>query len=397
MYEANNLKHQKKLVEIVKRNKDKTQYNYWNDTRDELNKEFNVDNNKETWRTRFRYLGDEYKMSKKADTHSYEHNHDKEERLIAYLVKKECSLEFLQEMLELEEIEVLGYIQKLTMNGYEIQNIQDKFKMQTKLLPTEEIYKLYEGDLKEFNYCVVSDTHLCNKKQQLTLLNNVYDECVKRGITTVLHCGDITDGQSHRPEHIYELFCYGADEQAQYVIDNYPKRDGITTYFITGNHDGWLFKAGGVDVGKIISSKREDMIYLGNQKATVMMNNCRIDLFHPMDGSAYAKSYSGQKTIENMRGGNKPNIMYTGHHHKAVYFVDRNVHYCEVPCLCEATNFIEGKRLENTIGAMFPTMTIDDLGNVITFNPEMMIFYRTIENDFEIPNKKVYKEVVKIK
>ena len=161
-------------------------------------------------------------------------------------------------------------------------------------------------------------------------------------------------------------------------------------------HDGWLFKAGGVDVGKIISSKRPDMVYLGNQKATVMMNDCRIDLFHPMDGSAYAKSYSGQKTIENMRGGDKPNIMFTGHHHKAVYFVDRNVHYCEVPCLCAPTNFIEGKRLENTIGAMFPTMKIDDDGNVITFNPEMMIFYKTIENDYEMPDRKKVREITKI-
>jgi len=63
----------------------------------------------------------------------------------------------------------------------------------------------------------------------------VYDECVRRGITTVLHCGDITDGQSHRPEHLYELFAFGADEQAEYVASMYPRREGITTYFITGN------------------------------------------------------------------------------------------------------------------------------------------------------------------
>jgi len=161
-------------------------------------------------------------------------------------------------------------------------------------------------------------------------------------------------------------------------------------------HDAWNYAKNGIDIGKSIALKREDMIYLGNQKASVMINNCRIDLFHPMDGSAYAKSYSGQKTIENMRGGDKPNAMFVGHHHKMVYFVDRNVHYCEVPCLCEATKFIEGKRLENTIGAMFPTINIDDKGNIITFNPETMIFYRTLENDYEIPQNKVYKKVTEI-
>lgn len=396
MYEINNIRHQKKMVDIVKKHKDKSQYNYWNSVRDELNKEFGENDNKETWRSRFRFLEEEFKIETMKDSHSYKHNHDKQERLLAYL-KQERTIEFLCKMLELEEIELLGYIQKLQMDGHEIKNIGDTFSLCKKLLPNEEVYQLYEGKLEEHKICVISDTHLCNKKQQLTLLNEVYDECIRRGITTVLHSGDITDGMSKRPEQIYELFVYGVDEQAQYVIDNYPKREGITTYFITGNHDAWNYAKNGVDIGKLISKSREDMIYLGNQKATVMINECRIDLFHPLDGSSYAKSYSGQKTIENMRSGDKPNIMFVGHHHKMVYFVDRNVHYCEVPCLCEATKFIEGKRLENTIGAMFPTIKIDDLGNVITFNPETMIFYRTIENDYIIPQNKEYKQSTIIK
>ena len=396
MYELDNIKHQKKMLDIIKKNKDKSKFNYWNKTRDDLNKAFKQSDNKETWRTRYRNLGEEYKMTKEKSSHSYEHNHDKEARLIDYLAKRDTTVEFLSGMLDLSEIEVLGYIQKLQMSGYEILTTGDTFKLQNKLLPTNKVYELFEGEVEDVEICVVSDTHMCNKHQQLTLLNKVYDECVARGITKVLHCGDITDGQSTRPEHLYELFAFGADEQADYVIKNYPQREGITTYFLTGNHDGWLFKAGGVDVGKIIARQRPDMIYLGNQKATMMIGQCRVDLFHPMDGSAYAKSYSGQKTIENMQGGDKPNIMFVGHHHKAVYFVDRNVHYCEVPCLCAPTNFIEGKRLCNTVGALFPKIKIDDVGNVITFTPEMMIFYKMVENDYTMPDRKTYKQIVKI-
>lgn len=395
MYDSTNPKHQRILVDIVNRAKEPTQFNYWNRAAIELNIEFKENLDHEAWRSRYRYLKDEYKVNKTKLRQSYRHNHDKQERLLSYL-KQERTIEFLCKMLDMQEIELLGYIQKLQMAGHDIINADDTFVLCRKLLPTDSRYKLYEGELKEHKICVISDTHLCNKKQQLALLNLVYDECQRRGITTVLHCGDITDGMSKRPEHIYELFVYGADDQAQYVIDNYPRRDGIKTYFITGNHDAWNYAKNGVDIGKMIATQREDMIYLGNQKATLMINNCRIDLFHPMDGSAYAKSYSGQKTIENMRGGDKPNAMFVGHHHKMVYFVDRNVHYCEVPCLCEATKFIEGKRLENTIGAMFPTLQIDDLGNIITFNPETMIFYRTLENDYEIPNNKVYKKATPI-
>ena len=42
--------------------------------------------------------------------------------------------------------------------------------------------------------CVVSDTHIGNIHQQLHLLNDIYEEAYKRGITTILHCGDMVDG-----------------------------------------------------------------------------------------------------------------------------------------------------------------------------------------------------------
>lgn len=49
--------------------------------------------------------------------------------------------------------------------------------------------------------CVVSDTHFCNNHQQLHLLNNIYREAYNRGITTVLHCSDMVDGNyPTRPE-----------------------------------------------------------------------------------------------------------------------------------------------------------------------------------------------------
>ena len=42
--------------------------------------------------------------------------------------------------------------------------------------------------------CIVSDTHLGNNGQQLHLLNEIYQEAYNRGIRTVLHAGDLTDG-----------------------------------------------------------------------------------------------------------------------------------------------------------------------------------------------------------
>ena len=396
MYDDDNEKDQKKLAEIVKKHQDANKFGYWVEASKELNKEFEDNANSEAWRSRYRRLDDEYNQKVVVINHKYVHNDDLEDRLLSY-IKKERTLEFLQDKLDMEEIELLGYITKLQRDGREINLLGDKVSL-SKSLPVENrTFELYNGDLESLNLCVVSDTHLCNKKQQLTLLNNVYDECVKRGITTVLHCGDITDGMSKRQQQIYELFMFGADEQAEYVINNYPKRDGITTYFITGNHDGWSFQSAGVDVGKIIAASRPDMIYLGNQKARVKMNNVNIDLFHPIDGSSYAVSYSGQKTIESMPSGTKPDIMFCGHHHKSCSFVFNDVYYNEVPCLEDRTQFEEGKKLINTVGAMFPTIKTDENGDLISFTPETMIFKNMIEMDYDMPNRKDYKKVITIK
>ena len=47
----------------------------------------------------------------------------------------------------------------------------------------------------------MSDTHLGNNHQQLHLLNWGYQEAYNRSIDTVLHCGDMVDGNyPNRPE-----------------------------------------------------------------------------------------------------------------------------------------------------------------------------------------------------
>jgi len=54
----------------------------------------------------------------------------------------------------------------------------------------------------------------------------------------------------------------------EYFLENYPKRDGIQTWFISGDdHEGWWTQREGVDVGKMIIERQEefnrnDLVYL---------------------------------------------------------------------------------------------------------------------------------------
>ena len=223
--------------------------------------------------------------------------------------------------------------------------------------------------------CVVSDTHLGNIHQQLHLLNQIYQEAYNRGIKTVLHCGDLVDGNyPNRPEQPRQQFLHGFDEQAGYVVDMYPKVEGITTKYILGSHDETHYKNGQATVSNWVSRCRSDMEYLGQDSAAITINGVKIFMDHPGGGSAQALSYKPQKRIEILESDFKPKILLIGHYHKSYSFVYRNVRGIEVPCLCDKTQFQQKQGLSNAVGAYFLTIYSDSKGNIQYFEPEEILF-----------------------
>jgi predicted phosphodiesterase len=174
---------------------------------------------------------------------------------------------------------------------------------------------------------IVSDTHLGSKYQQLENLHKFYDLCEAKGITKVVHAGDISDGQDVYKGHVYEVFKIGADEILEYVVKNYPSRDGIVTELVCGNHDESLYKKGGMDIGKRIFEKRPDIIHRGFYAADfILPEGLRISVHHGRGSGAYALSYKLQKLAEALVVPNQPeqnpNLVLLGHFHKACTLAD---------------------------------------------------------------------------
>ncbi len=234
---------------------------------------------------------------------------------------------------------------------------------------------------------VLSDTHLCTKEQQLTLVNAIYKEAERRGHSIVLHIGDLLDGDytQVRKEQTYQLFLRGFDEQAGYVVDMYPHIDGITTYFIQGSHDETHKKNGGATVGTWIERCRDDMVFLGQDKANFEVNNLKILMDHPGGGNAKSYSYRPQQAIEGMNPGEKPNILLQGHYHKSYYMFYRNVHSLLVPCVVAQSQFMKKMNLQNVVGCYFLTIYSDEKGNIHYFEPEEQLFSSKDidENDYK--------------
>ena len=241
----------------------------------------------------------------------------------------------------------------------------------------------WDGATK-LRFAIMGDTQLGSKYTQLTYLHQFYDICAAEGITTVYHTGDITDGLKMRVGHEYELYEVSADEMRNDVVLNYPKRDGITTYFITGNHDASIYKQVGYDIGQAIANLRPDMKYLGRDCAVINLTpKCTLELRHPWDGTAYALSYKTQKMIEAMESDSKPNILAVGHYHKAEYLFYRNVHALQTACFQGQTPFTRGKGISVHIGGWIVTIRVDENGHILGFAPEFIPFYKSITDDYK--------------
>lgn len=231
---------------------------------------------------------------------------------------------------------------------------------------------------------LIGDTQFGSKYAQITHLHRFYDICSNLGITDIYHTGDITDGIKMRQGHEYELYAISADEQREDVVKNYPKRNDITTHFITGNHDASLYKHVGYDIGAAIAKDRQDMDYLGRDCAIVNLTpNCTLELRHPWDGTAYAISYKVQKMIEAMEADSKPNILAVGHYHKQEYIFYRNIHALQTGCFQSQTPFTRGKGISVVMGGYIVTARVDENGYIQAFDPAFIPFYAPIKDDYK--------------
>lgn len=229
----------------------------------------------------------------------------------------------------------------------------------------------------------ITDTHLGSIYQQLTFLEHAYTLFERLGITDVYHSGDVAEGAYMYRSQIYETFVHGADQQVEYVINKFPYRPTIKTRFITGNHDLSFLGRAGYDIGVAIAQRREDMEYLGQERAYINLTpNCKLELWHGRDGSAYAVSYAIQKYIEAMPGGEKPNILICGHRHKQGFFDCRNVQAFEGGCFQAQTSYMRGKKLEAKIGFWIFELQVSDNGTINRMKCEWCPLYTPKEKDY---------------
>lgn len=234
---------------------------------------------------------------------------------------------------------------------------------------------LLEGD--ELVVGVVSDTHLCSNEQALDELELAYDHFAELGITEVWHAGDWVAGRgifrTQDAEVLYNTF----ERQVGYAVDNYPRRDGIVTRGIAGNHDieGEFGKIGANPVAAI-ANRRDDIEYLGDFSAWVELpGGSWVHLLHGKGGMSYAVSYKAQKIVDGYSAGRKPAVLIPGHWHVRGDWQARGVQVLFPGCFEWRTPLLERLGLSPAVGFHVLRMTIGPDGSVVRWQPQWFPFW----------------------
>jgi hypothetical protein len=240
----------------------------------------------------------------------------------------------------------------------------------------------FRGEKIQFGF--TADNHLCSKYARMDVLNALYDIWHGEGITRVLQGGNMIDGECRFNK--YDLLVRsGIEAQAEYLMNEWPRRKGIVTEFVCGDdHEGWYVQNSGINIVDYLNSAakqagRDDMKFLAYMEHTYILKGrngqSSMSLIHAGGGSTYAHSYTVQKIVESYQPNEKPDILLVGHFHKASFDYPRAVLAVQAGCTQDQTPFLRKKRIEAMLGGWTVSMEVDNNGIVHRFTPEFHPFY----------------------
>lgn len=308
------------------------------------------------------------------------------QKLLEFLRKRKVvwSVEKLADHFDVSPKRIVTTMDELRAEGYNLQVVHSGVELSKDIpqsLPTVIDVKKLKG--KTVRFGLTADNHLGSKYARMDVLNALFDIWAENGITEVYQLGNMIDGEARFNK--FDLVAYGIDGQANYFAEHWPKRKGITTYFITGDdHEGWYVQREGIDIGRHLESVakqhgRTDLVYLGHMEHDILYRgtkrNVVMRLIHAGGGSAYATSYSVQKIVESYQGGEKPNVLLVGHYHKAEYGYPREVHVVQAGCTEDQSPFMRKQKIQAHVGGWIIEFTVSPEGNVTRFKSEWFPFF----------------------
>lgn len=369
----------KRLVEVVEKYKKANPNAFWQNVLNQLKEEFPEKYlTKESIRWSYRTADRRNKVASQRalfrDT--LEGLDTLEERLLKRLNRK-VELSAIAHYLMATEDDIMLAVAKLQLKGHTgIKMWQEAGKTYIKHFKkakekAQDFVRPWDGKAKTIKIAIIGDTHFGSKYCLEDELELAYDHFAAEGITDVYHGGDLVEGFKQNRVHTFiGNKAIGFTDQLEYTVKNYPKRDGITTHIISGNHDLFFMEDSMAHMIKSIVAQRDDMVFLGDEFARVWLTP-KIDLgiVHPNDGvssNPFTKLYN---YIE--RADHKLCRIQTIHHyHKNAHIYHRGVDAFFVPSFQLQSPWMNAKNLRSDLGYLILTIKVDSQGNLLSLLPE---------------------------
>lgn len=300
---------------------------------------------------------------------------------LARSIARKRSVSYLAERYGRSVDEILGELTRMQINGYTNLKIwkegDDYFTKNGG--PAEPTYNRvdlskYLEDGKTLTFGLISDTHYGSEFAAEEELHNFYDILQKRGIKTVFHAGDLTEGFNQRRVHTFlGNRAIGFEAQREYTIKNYPIRAGITTYVIGGNHDNWYHQQGLANIMKAITDVRDDLVYLGDDYAKIDLTpKVTLALVHPNDGSSGNVFHKLQEHIDKSTEARLATINVLGHYHKIGYIKHRGVYGLYPASFQKESDWMKQGNLRSYVGGWIVTLHLDKDGGLVRLQTELV-------------------------
>ena len=204
---------------------------------------------------------------------------------IIELLKKGVTLQKLKSRLGMYPSDLVRKIHSLEDKGYLIDRIFNEYGVKFKITDTP-VVALQDNvtipNESKFTFLVISDTHLGNIYENISLLKKVYEYAESNNIRYVFHLGDMIEGPALENQSTARIKRLDIHDQVDFLTKNYPKSDSVSTLYILGNHD-YRSIAKGIDISKVISNRRLDMHFLGYKNSRITIGNRTVLLHHPFN------------------------------------------------------------------------------------------------------------------
>jgi len=288
------------------------------------------------------------------------------------LIKKERHINLVSSTLNLTDFEVLGLVHDLIESGINIivKQYDDGFHLlnQGDIIDRDvSTYSFETDDSNEFKFVAIADTRLGSKSQQLAILNDIYRKAQSLGIKNVILCGNISAGLKPITD-TESNFIVDTQAQIDYIVNNYPKYEGVKTYFISGKIDDKHISTKKINIGKRIAAERPDMIYLGEDICDISIDRIKMQVMNSKLSKTYTASYRTQQTLDAYRSEDKPDILLYGGLLQMEKYTYRDVNCISVPSVCATDKEMKTRRYSNTIGAWYITVKANEKGLLQSVN-----------------------------